>query len=644
LASGRQVPTLSARTAPIQAGGSSPSVERAAGIEVRPQGVSEAAPASNRWWFALPVVAATVIVALARRRKNAGRQAWYSMVTIRMRMGLAFGVVSLLFGAALLWMMFALSSSLEQVEQRAAHDETLLMHYNTLYSGGLQTGQATRNVILNPADVKAMTNFEAAATEIERALDQSIAVLDAAEQKQAGNREALERLRTTWQEDLRLQREAQALAVAGKVREAINAIAEKETPIWRQIKKEVFAIRDMQERGMEQDLQTMRSATSRDNLMAGVAGIGVVLLALTTGVVLARSITHPLRNGAHALEVMATGDLTVRMQGEYPGDLRLIKESINTVGSSLEAALHSVGEAVSATASASNQISASTEQMAAGAQEQTTQANDVAGAVEEMMLSIQENSRNARVAAGTAEQARIDAEEGGKIVNDTVDGMHRIAAVVKQSAETVRDLGRSSDQIGEIIGVIEEIADQTNLLALNAAIEAARAGDQGRGFAVVADEVRKLAERTTRATKEITGMIKKIQSDTTGAVRSMEQGTAEVERGIALADKAGVSLREIVHGSHQVTGMVAAIASVSEKQSETSETIMRNVEGISKVTGETAQGTSQIARAAEDLNRLTEDLQRLVARFRTGEASTGNPREGRGSQVAVTRSGFLAEA
>ena len=330
------------------------------------------------------------------------------------------------------------------------------------------------------------------------------------------------------------------------------------------------------------------------------------------------AVIKPVQEGSSALAVMATGDLTVRMWGEYQGDLQLIKESINKVGTSLEDALRKVGEAVSATASASSQISSSTEEMAAGAQEQTSQAGEVASAVEEMTKTILENSKNASVAAETAKLARVSAEQGGKVVDDTVNGMKRIASVVNKSAETVKELGRSSDQIGEIISVIDDIADQTNLLALNAAIEAARAGEQGRGFAVVADEVRKLAERTTKATKEIAGMIKKIQSDTTGAVQSMEEGTQEVERGIELADKAGTSLKEIVGVSQKVTDMVTQIAAASEQQSSASEQISKNVEGISKVTGETAQGTQQIARAAEDLNRLTDNLQTLVGQFKVG--------------------------
>jgi methyl-accepting chemotaxis protein len=256
--------------------------------------------------------------------------------------------------------------------------------------------------------------------------------------------------------------------------------------------------------------------------------------------------------------------------------------------------------------------------MAAGAQEQTSQATEVAGAVEEMTKTIIENSRNAANTVETARQAKVSAEQGGHVVEETVVGMKRIAEVVRQSAATVQELGKSSDQIGEIITVIDDIADQTNLLALNAAIEAARAGEQGRGFAVVADEVRKLAERTTKATKEIAGMITRIQTDTQGAVTAMEEGTKQVSTGIALADKAGASLHEIVNVSQKVTDAVTQIAGASEEQSKASEQISRNVEGISNVTNESAMGVQQIAQAAEDLNRLTENLQVLVGRFTLG--------------------------
>jgi methyl-accepting chemotaxis protein len=300
---------------------------------------------------------------------------------------------------------------------------------------------------------------------------------------------------------------------------------------------------------------------------------------------------------------------------------------------------------------ASIQISSSTEEMAAGSQEQRAQAIEVAGAVEEMTKPIMENCRNASNTAETARTAKNLAESGGRVVEETVRGMKSIAEVVNTSATTVRALGKSSDQIGEIIDVIDDIADQTNLLALNAAIEAARAGDQGRGFAVVADEVRKLAERTTKATKEIAIMIKKIQTDTLGAVKSMEVGTAKVEEGIVLADKAGLALKEIMGVSQKVTDMISQIAVAGEEQSTASEQISKNVEAISAVTTQTASGTELIARAAEDLNRLTENLQSLVAKFTlnpeqqddelSGTRAPVQPFRGAISNLAVRQNGVL---
>jgi methyl-accepting chemotaxis protein len=339
----------------------------------------------------------------------------------------------------------------------------------------------------------------------------------------------------------------------------------------------------------------------------------------------------------------ADGDLTVELKIEHDDEIGKLYSGFNKAVQNIKIMLGKVSEAVSATAKASNEISSSTEEMSAGAQEQSAQTSEVAGAVEEMTKTILETTRNSSIAAETAKNAGTSAKEGGKVVSETIVGMNRIAEVVKKSAETVHALGKSSDQIGEIVQVIDDIADQTNLLALNAAIEAARAGEQGRGFAVVADEVRKLAERTTKATKEIAGMIKQIQKDTSGAVESMSKGTEEVEIGISLADKAGKSLQEIIQGADKAVDVITRVAAASEEQSSTSEQISKSIEAISNVTNESSSGIREIARASEDLNRLTLNLQELIGKFNIGEQSA-NEKYSSKSQFAVRSNGVIVRS
>ncbi len=335
------------------------------------------------------------------------------------------------------------------------------------------------------------------------------------------------------------------------------------------------------------------------------------------------TVIHPINEGVEVLTIMATGDLTARVVGDYKGDHQLIKNSINGVSESLSRALEEVTESVSATASAANQISSSSEEMAAGANEQSAQTSEIAASMEQMTTTILNNTKNASFAAETAKNAGEKAKKGGKVVHQTIEGMNRISDVVEKSAGMVFALGKNSDKIGEIIQVIDDIADQTNLLALNAAIEAARAGEQGRGFAVVADEVRKLAERTTKATKEIASMIKTIQNETSQAVKSMEEGTHEVENGKRLAKEAEIVLNDIIDVAQKVSDTVIQVAAASEEQSNSSEQISKNIEGINNVTRETSQGISQIARASEDLSQLTINLQDLIAKFKIAPRNGG---------------------
>jgi methyl-accepting chemotaxis protein len=267
-------------------------------------------------------------------------------------------------------------------------------------------------------------------------------------------------------------------------------------------------------------------------------------------------------------------------------------------------------------AAAANQLNTSSEQMATGAEEVACQSATVATASEEMAATSGDIAQNCTFAAAGAKQASDSAITGATVVDSTVSVMARIAERVKDSSRTVESLGDRGEQIGAIIGTIEDIADQTNLLALNAAIEAARAGEQGRGFAVVADEVRALAERTTNATREIGTMIKAIQTETKQAVRAMEEGVAEVESGTAEAAKSGEAIQDILKEIGSVTMQVNQIATAAEEQTATTQEINNNMQQITEVVQQTARGAQESAAAANKVASLADGLHRLVGQFK----------------------------
>ncbi len=349
--------------------------------------------------------------------------------------------------------------------------------------------------------------------------------------------------------------------------------------------------------------------------------IVIILLISLLGILVRQWITQPIRKLVHQTECYACGDFTsvaaLSAHDEKPTDeVELLTQGVGTMAFALREILHKVMNSAHQVSTAASQVNTTSERIACGADAILGQTITVSTAGEEMSATSGDISQNCQMAAEGAQRAAELASKGVAVVEVTIAVMSQIADKVQESARTVESLGARSDQIGTIIGTIEDIADQTNLLALNAAIEAARAGEQGRGFAVVADEVRALAERTTRATREIGAMIKAIQGETRGAVAAMEQGVNQVEVGTVEASKSGHALRDIMEQVNDVVLQVNQIATAAEEQTATTSEIAGNMHHITEVVQQTSHGAHEVATAAAQLSGNAEELQRLVQQFK----------------------------
>jgi len=347
----------------------------------------------------------------------------------------------------------------------------------------------------------------------------------------------------------------------------------------------------------------------------GISGfVGISLLLLSRNIIktlggdpsVATAVTRRIAAGDLATAVDCSGS-----------DKDSLLANISTMQETLRNMISSIIGNAERVSTAADQLLHASEQVADRARQQSDAASSMAASVEEMAVSIDQVKENAGEAHGISQEAGAISEEGAAVIHNAATEMRKISEAVQSSSTIIEDLGRQSDQITSIVNTIKEIADQTNLLALNAAIEAARAGEQGRGFAVVADEVRKLAERTSLSTKEIGGMVAKIQNGTRSAVSSMQAGVSQVSNGVQLANQAAESINRIRDGAARVTVVVNGISDSIAEQSAAGNEIAQQLETIAQMSEESAVAVRHTADAARTLHSLSASLHETVARFKT---------------------------
>ena len=320
------------------------------------------------------------------------------------------------------------------------------------------------------------------------------------------------------------------------------------------------------------------------------------------------------------IKQIARGDLTskIKISGvRKESEIGVLIEQVNSLVDSLSGNVKGILNTSNSLSSQSEQLNSSSKEFEKTIEQMREKASRIIESIKQMSIAIIEVAKNSSSSAQKAQETEKVVDYGTKSVQDVAREMKNIEKTVSAVSATITELGSSSEKIGEIIGVINDIADQTNLLALNAAIEAARAGEQGRGFAVVADEVRKLAERTTKATKEIEAMILSIQRNTQDAVTSMQKGKEEVSKGAEIAGKSAEAISNINSLMLKLKEMITQIATASEEQSQVSEEISLSSEEIIKAQDNAQAGSRQVIASSEELGRMALDLSNMVRMFKT---------------------------
>lgn len=405
------------------------------------------------------------------------------------------------------------------------------------------------------------------------------------------------------------------LALNHKQDEATALLLQEAIPLTQKVQDAFDAQVTFQQQNVDASYRSSVAVYERAKLGLMGAGAAAIILGLASVIFASRNITTRINRVAQAMDRVAEGDLSVLLTIRAEDEIGHLAKSINQMLVSTGSLITSIKNTATDLAASAEMLFAVNEQIAVSSEQVADQIGTIATASEEMSATSMEIAHNCGLAAGSSLQGSELAVQGVAVVQETIAGMNRIAEKVNGSAATVENLGSRSEQIGQIVGTIEDIADQTNLLALNAAIEAARAGEQGRGFAVVADEVRALAERTTRATQEIGQMIRSIQTETKGAVLSMKEGVNEVERGTGDAAKSGEALGLIRNQISAMTEQVNQIATAAEQQMSTTTGIVSNIQQITEVVQMNASCSHDSADASKNLLTHADELHRLVGLF-----------------------------
>ena len=429
-------------------------------------------------------------------------------------------------------------------------------------------------------------------------------------------RELYQAVATDVQAYFKLVDELEPLLRSGDNAAAITLINTRISPMTNIMQDKMEKLSDFNDEGARLAGINAKSIYSSGLTLVLVLMGVTVLLTVVLATVLTRSITSPISDALAVAERIAGSDLSREIGVSGRDEAGRLLAALAQMQTNLRETIAHIADSSTQLASASEEMTAVTEDASRGLVRQSDEVNQAATAVTEMSAAVDEVARNAEAAAQSSRESMEFTRSGIENVAQTLKAIEGLAGNVASTGEQVKALSSRAQDISKVVEVIRAIAEQTNLLALNAAIEAARAGEQGRGFAVVADEVRALAHRTQQSTQEIEQMITAIQADSTQAVSAMSISAEMASSSISVAQNADVSLKQIAQAITQINERNLLIATASEEQAQVAREADQNLTSIRELSIQSSAGASQTASACGEMANLAIELNRLVARFK----------------------------
>lgn len=539
----------------------------------------------------------------------------FASLSLKSRLWLL-GIVAALGMAVLAISSVFFTISSERILVDFVDERIAIRHSATLaYANGLQKGQATRNILLDPGKQTGYDNYSKA----EEVFTREIGVLIPLLLTNASTREIAARLKQNVEQWQPLQKQVIDLVKAGDVDQSRELLVAKETPAWRLVRDDLLAIGKLAEDAAASDRGALVDSLSHARTLAIVLGIVSLLIVAGIIVLIGRSIYGQIggepQAAAAALRRIAEGDLSESLH-VMPADQRSVVAAMQTMQTQIRQLIADTARSADAVVEESEAILTDASRLAKTAEEQSAAASAIAAAVEEFTVSIGVMSDHAGDAGNLSAETKRDANEGLDTATDAAGIIQHLASGMTEAAATMEELSQKVSNITGIVKTIRDIADQTNLLALNAAIEAARAGEAGRGFAVVADEVRKLAEQTARSTHEISDIVDGVRQTNDTAYATISRAKEQAQEGVSCTENIRVAVAHADQSSARASAAIETIVDSLREQSATSTDIAQRVELIAQGIDHTYTASAESRRRSDLLVSLARSLKESVGRFR----------------------------